>query len=73
MTRIPHSTNYALCVHVGGRTYRVLRKGSKRKMDSARQFAKRDHPGKSFCIFLTVSEQVGDFYTPDPFLPECRL
>jgi hypothetical protein len=60
MTKIPYSTGYALCEHVEGRTHRVLRKGSKHKMDSARRAAKRDHPGKSFCIFLTASKQVGD-------------
>ena len=60
MPTIPPCTGHALCEHVEGRTYRVLRKGSLRKMDSARRAAKRDYPGKSFCTFLTASKQVGD-------------
>ena len=57
---IKASTGYALCEHVEGRTYRVVRKGSKRKMDSARHAAKRDYPNQSFCIFLAGRREVGD-------------
>jgi len=57
---IQPSTDYALCEHVEGRTYRVVRKGSARLMRSARRAAKRDCPDKKHCVFLTVSKQVGD-------------
>lgn len=56
---IKADTGHALCEHVEGRTYRVIRKGSKRKMDSARRAAKRDYPDQSFCVFLAGRREVG--------------
>ncbi len=57
---ISASDGYALCEHVEDRIYRVVRKGSKRKMVSARRAANRDCPNQSFCIFLVVSKEIGD-------------
>ena len=60
---ITASTAYALCEHLEGRTYRVVRKGSKRSMNSARLAAKRDNPGRasrSFCVFLAPGSEIGD-------------
>jgi len=53
-------TGYALCEHVAGRIYRVIRKGSARSMRRAQTAAKRDCPDKRHCVFLTLSKQVGD-------------
>ena len=57
---IQASTAYALCEHVEGRTYRVVRKGSARLMRRAHSAAKRDCPDKKHCVFLTVSNEIGD-------------
>jgi len=57
---IKASTDYALCEHVEGRTYRVIRLGSARLMRRAHTAAKRDCPDKKHCVFLTISRQVGD-------------
>ena len=54
------STAYALCEHVKGRIYRVVRKGSARSMRSARRVAKRNCSDKKHYVFLTVSKQIGD-------------
>ena len=54
-----NSYAHALCEHVEGSTYRVIRKGPKHKMDSARRAAKRDYPDQSFCIFLVGRREIG--------------
>lgn len=57
---IKASTDYALCEHVEGRTYRVVRKGSARLVRRAYTAVKRDCPDMKHCVFHTVSKQVGD-------------
>lgn len=57
---IKASNDYALCEHVVGRTYRVVRTGSARLMRRAYNATKRNCPDKKHCVFLTVSKQVGD-------------
>ena len=54
------STDYALCEHVEGRTYRIIRQGSARLMRRACRTAKRDCPDKRHGVFLTVSKGIGD-------------
>lgn len=58
---IKASNSHALCKHVAGRMYKVVRKGSKATMDRAR---KRENAGFAYPpyrVFLAGARRVGDY------------
>jgi hypothetical protein len=57
---IAASTDYALCKRVEGRTFRIVRRGSKREMTSARRAGNAESRGRPFRVFLSPGRGVGE-------------
>jgi hypothetical protein len=57
---ITASTDFALCKLVEGSTYRVIRRGSKREMTSARRAGNNESRGRPFRVFLSPGRGVGE-------------
>ncbi len=58
---IKASTSHALCKHVAGCMFKVVRKGSKATMQSARKHENAGFKHPPYRVFLASSHRVGDY------------
>ena len=58
---IKASTNYALCIRIVGRMFRVVRKGSAAAMQRARKRENRGRADRPYRVFLAGGHRVGDY------------
>jgi hypothetical protein len=55
------STSHALCKHVAGCMYKVVRKGSKAAMDRARKRENAGFAHSPYRVFLAGAHRIGDY------------